>query len=258
MPQNVVCLKIGGSVITDKSIPYKVNKAVIRSIAKSLKDSETPILIGHGSGSFAHTSAKIYGGKHGYEDRWGIAKVFRDAQAINSIVMDIFIEEGLPVISFSPRSFMIARDGLFDASFFQPIDQALQQGLIPVVYGDVILDEKQKTTIFSGETTLNLLCRHLQRTNIPVSKIIQLCNVDGVINDRNEVIPEITKDIWHEVKEYIHTMNVTDVTGGMEHKIEDALAMTKYGIETWLMNGNRPHNIVKAIHGKPKEGTVIR
>ena len=104
-------MKIGGSVITDKAVAYKVNNEVIRTIAQSLSQINTPILISHGVGSFAHTSAKKYGGKNGYTNRWGIAKVARDAQEINRIVMDIFLEEGLPAISFSPRSFLLTEKG---------------------------------------------------------------------------------------------------------------------------------------------------
>jgi isopentenyl phosphate kinase len=258
MAKELFCIKIGGSVITDKSIAYKANENIIRSIAKSLKKIKTPLLIGHGSGSFGHTSAKLYGGRHGYTDPKGIAKVARDAQEINRIVMDIFIEEGLPAISFSPRSFLLTENGAVDASFFKPLDQALSQGLIPVIYGDVIWDSKQRTTILSGETILNLLCRHLQRNDYAVSKIIQLCNVDGVLDAEKKVISEITEKNWQDVKKHINKITVADVTGGMEHKVEDALAMANHGVETWLLNGNASKNLVNVIQGKLIEGTVIR
>src|SRR5260221_14747102 len=107
MDQHLSCFKLGGSVITNKAVPYAAKKDVIRKIARSLQKIKSPMLISHGGGSFAHPSAKKYGGKDGYKSRWGVAKVARDAQEINRIVMDIFIEEKLPVISFSPRSFLL-------------------------------------------------------------------------------------------------------------------------------------------------------
>jgi isopentenyl phosphate kinase len=254
---SVLCIKIGGSVITDKAVAYKANREAIRSIAKTLKSIKMPLLIGHGSGSFGHTSAAKYGGKNGYTDAWGIAKVARDAQEINRIVMDIFIEEKLPAISFSPRSFLLTKSGALDESFCKPIVQALEQGLIPVIYGDVIWDRVQKTTIFSGETTLNLLCRHLQRNDYSVSKVIQLCNVDGVMDDERHVIPEITKNNWEEMQAHIKNATVVDVTGGMRHKVEDALALSVYGIETFLMNGNSKE-LLSIVRGKGGVGTTVR
>lgn len=257
MTQKIYCLKIGGSVITDKAVPYKANEETIRAIAESLAPVKAPLIISHGVGSFAHTSAKQYGGKDGYRSRWGIAKVARDAQEINRIVMDIFLEVGLPVISFSPRNFLLTKKGALEKSFFAPLHEALKQHLIPVIHGDVIWDTDQKTTIYSGETSLHLLAQYLRRHEFEVSKIIQLCNVDGVLDEKNNVIPEITQKNWGQMKVYLQEMSVADVTGGMGHKVEEALQMTKYGIETWLMNGNT-NDFLRFFEGKKVKGTVIR
>jgi isopentenyl phosphate kinase len=171
--------------------------------------------------------------------------------------MDIFLEAGLPAISFSPRSFLLTEKGMLEKSLFDPIREALKQRLIPVVYGDVIWDTVQKTTIFSGETTLHLLTRYLKRNDFPVSKIIQLTNVDGVLDGKNKVIPEITIKNWQRMRGNINAMQVADVTGGMGHKVEEALQMTKYGIETVLMNGATDDFSV-FLAGKMVRGTVIR
>lgn len=234
------CIKIGGSVITDKRIPYMAKHDTINGIAVSLKKINAPMLIAHGSGSFGHTSAQKYGGKNGYTSTKGIAKVARDAEEINRIVMDIFIKQGLPAIAFSPRSFLLAKEGKLQKAFFAPLEQAIAQGLIPVIYGDVIWDTKQKSTIFSGETTLNLICQHLQKKGKKIAKILQLCDVDGVFDDNHNIIPKITKDNWLEVKNYILQSTVTDVTGGMMHKIEESLMMADRGIPTQIINGYKP------------------
>ena len=258
MAQKLFGLKIGGSVITDKTKPYTAKVDSIRSIAKVLKNIDKPMIIAHGSGSFGHTSAQKYGGKNGYVSKWGIAKVARDAQEINRIVVDIFVEEGLPVISFSPRSFFIAEKGKVKDFFLAPIEEALKQGLIPVIYGDGIWDIAQKTTIFSGETSLNFICRQLQTRNFETKKIIQLCNVDGVLDKEKNVIPEITKQNWGDIKNNITSLEVADVTGGMMHKVEDALELAKHNIETTIINGNAVVSVKDALEGKNVKGTVIR
>lgn len=257
MKEQIYCLKIGGSVITDKSVPYKAKKDTLRKIAQALVLIKSPMIISHGVGSFAHTSAAKYGGKNGYTSRLGIAKVARDAQEINRIVMDIFLEVGLPAISFSPRSFLLTEKGSVEKSLFDPLLEALKQGLIPVIHGDVIWDTVQKTTIYSGETSLHLFTQYLRRHEYEVSKIIQLCNVDGVLDEKNNVIPEITKQSWDKMKVYLQEMKVADVTGGMGHKIEEALQMTKYGIETVLLNGTNG-DFSNFLSGKKVRGTVIR
>lgn len=256
-PHTLLCIKLGGSVITDKQNPYTAKRQTIKTIATSLKTIQTPLFIAHGVGSFAHTSAQKYGGKNGYTNKWGIAKVARDAEEINRIVMEIFIEAGLPAISFSPRSFLSSKNGKLHKSFFDPILQALNQGLIPVVYGDVIWDSSQKTTIFSGETTLNLISTHLQKNGYTIPQIIQLTNCDGVLDANNNVIAEITNKNWPKMKKYLKDQKVTDVTGGMKHKVEEALSMTKKGIRTVIINGNRRQRILHAVLRKKTIGTII-
>lgn len=253
----LLCFKIGGSVLTDKNIPYTAKPATIRNIATGLKKIKLPLFIAHGSGSFGHTSAQKYGGKNGYESTLGIAKVARDAEEINRIVMDIFIQEGLPAISFSPRSFFLAEKGELQKSFLDPLLQALNQGLIPVVYGDVIWDSSQKSTIFSGETTLNIVCRFLKKEGKNIAKVIQLCDVDGVLDSNKKVIPEITNENWDKIKGYIKKSEVADVTGGMLHKVEDALSLAQDGIETWIINGNTLPRI-SSFKEKLTKGTIVR
>lgn len=244
-------------MITDKTVPYKAQTDAIRMIAKSLKQVKAPYIIAHGSGSFGHTSAKKYGGRNGYTDKWGIAKVSLDAQEINRIVMDILVEEGIPAISFSPRSFLLSKEGVIDQTYFNPILEAIHQGLIPVVYGDVIWDTKQKTTILSGETILNALCRFLQTKSYTISRVIQLCNVDGVLDANKQIIPVITEQNWNEMQKHIESIKVADVTGGMKHKVEDALSLSHVGIETVLLNG-ASSELYSAINGQSVKGTVIR
>lgn len=257
MTKDIICIKLGGSVITDKSTPYTARTDTIRQIAKTLRKIKKPLLITHGVGSFAHTSAKKYGGKNGYTDKWGIAKVASDVMEINTIVMNIFIEEGLPAISFSPRSMQIAKKGKLYKSFFDPIYEALSQDLIPVVYGDGIWDIAQKTTIFSGETTLSYICKYLQKKDFTISKVIQLSDVDGVLDHKKKVIPQITQKNWQEVKGFINSGNVVDVTGGMTHKVEESLALTKYGISTLIINGNKTNGLKNALLNKLVQGTQV-
>jgi isopentenyl phosphate kinase len=65
MTKDIICIKLGGSVITDKSTPYTARRETIRAIARTLQKIKKPLLITHGVGSFAHTSAKKYGGNNG-------------------------------------------------------------------------------------------------------------------------------------------------------------------------------------------------
>jgi isopentenyl phosphate kinase len=257
--KNILLIKLGGSVITDKNTPYKAKIEVIKRLAKEIKSSVAiPMVIAHGSGSFGHTSAQKYGGKKGYRSKWGIAKVARDAMEINRIVMDILIEEGLPAVSLRPMSMMLANCGKLKKNIFEIIEEVLNQGLMPVIYGDVIWDKQWKSTIYSGETTLNEIGAYLSKKGYGINKVIQVGETDGVYDSKNKTIPLIDKGNWGKIKKYLFDNKRADVTGGIKHKIENALNITKIDITTLLINGNKVNELSKAILGKTVKGTFIK
>ncbi len=256
MSTPIQLIKLGGSIVTNKHIPYSARVQTIRSIAQVLKKLTIPLIISHGSGSFAHTSASIYGGKHGYKTSLGLAKVARDAMEINRIIMDIFIEEQLPALSFRPLSCMVSKNGLLSQSFFEPILQAMIQNFIPVVYGDVIFDKSWKTTIFSGETILSYLIPYLIKKEYSIPSVIQISNINGIHDTTGTIIPTITNENWNMIKKHIFPSNVPDVTGGMKHKIDNALEIANLGIKTIIINGFKTQQLVDAIKGKAV-GTTI-
>jgi isopentenyl phosphate kinase len=255
---NLTLIKLGGSIITNKKIAYSARKNVIRRLAKELKNNQSGLILAHGSGSFGHTSAVKFGGKKGYKSKIGIATVALDAIEINRIVMKILVEEGLPVVAFSPMSMFLASAGEATDNFFAPMIAAIDQGLIPVVYGDVIWDKKWNSTIFSGETTLNIIAKCVINKGYKISKIIEVGETDGVYDNSKKTIPLITKNTWPDIKKFIFKLKTKDVTGGMLHKVEQSLAMTDLKIETWLINGKRNNELSLAILGKKVEGTLIK
>ncbi|MBI4154352.1 hypothetical protein HY501_03370, partial [Candidatus Woesearchaeota archaeon] len=81
---------LGGSVITDKSKPYTARRDIIRNLAKEIKEAldekKFPLIVGHGSGSFGHTSAAKYSTHNGAINKksWeGFSKVQNDAARLN-------------------------------------------------------------------------------------------------------------------------------------------------------------------------------
>lgn len=254
--KELILVKLGGSIITDKNKPYVFKPEIVKRLAREIKRSKVPVLIAHGGGSFPHTSAKKYGGVKGYKSLWGIAKVARDAMEINRLVMDILIDEKIPAVSFRPMSMIVADSEKPIATFFEPILETLKQGLTPVIYGDVILDKAHKSTIFSGEKALSLLAIFLLNKGLKISKIIEVGVTDGVYDEDGKTINEINNKNFKKIKRSLFR-NKIDVTGGMEHKIEEALRISSLGISTVIINGTVRNYLLNALQGKGVLHTVI-
>lgn len=256
--KEIVIIKLGGSVITNKKIPYTANVEVIKRLTKEIKKAQVAIIIVHGQGSYAHTSAKKYGGKRGYSSLYGIAQVFNDAMEMNRVIMKNLISERIPAVSFRPNSLFVASFGKMQEQNLEGITLALKQGLIPVIYGDVILDRKWKTTIFSGETSTAYIAQYLLSRKIKISKIIQVGTTDGVYDKSGVTIPVITEKNFPTYKRTIFESESTDVTGGMKHKVENALMIAKIGIPTYIINGLVKNNLFAELRNKQTKHTLIQ
>jgi len=256
--KSISIIKLGGSIITDKSKPYTPNLPNIKRLAKEIKRANVPIIIVHGAGSFAHTSAKKYGGKKGYTSLWGVAKVSRDAQTLDQIVIDELINAKIPAVSFRPNSLFLSENGQLKAENLETVFTAINQGIVPVLYGDVIMDGKWKTTIFSGETSTKYLVKYLQSKRMQVSKIIQVGVTDGVYGADNNVIMEINISNYKIIKAYLFEVRTVDVTGGMQHKVENALGIARSGVSTYIINGSKKDRLFNTLRGKNKIFTVVK
>jgi len=259
----LILIKLGGSLITDKSKPYTPQLDIISRLAKEIKRAYLEgfkMIISHGSGSFGHTSAGKYGTADGIKrkkDIFGLCLVQQDAIAINRIVNKIFLENHLPCLSFIPSSFSFAKNKKLKAIFVEPIIEALKLEIIPLVFGDIIMDEIRGCCIFSGEVTLDNLLFVFQKQGFKIEKVIQAGTTNGVYDLKGKIISKITPRNFGKIKKALGDTRGTDVTGGMLHKVEESLKMAKRGTETWIINGCLKDNLYKAVISKPLSGTLI-
>jgi isopentenyl phosphate kinase len=257
-------IKLGGSLITDKTRPHTPHLDVLGRLAGEVANARRrldglKLLIGHGSGSFGHVPARRYNTRQGVRTpaEWGgFVEVWRDAVALDRLVIDAFFAAGLPVMAFPPSASLVARDGQVEAWDLNPIEQALQAGLIPVVYGDVIFDRGLGGTIFSTEDLFAHLARWLRPGRILLAGLEA-----GVWADYprcTELVTEITPENLAQVAPALGGSSATDVTGGMLSKVEQSLALVQLipGLEVRIFSGETPRMVERALAGEPV-GTLI-
>jgi isopentenyl phosphate kinase len=251
-------VKLGGSLITDKSTPRIARRDLIARLAAEIKEiraevREFQLVLGHGSGSFGHVPAKKYGTRRGVDapEGWqGFAEVWYEAALLNRIVMDALHEIGLPAVAFPPSAGVFARDGQVANWEIRGLQAALEAGLIPVVFGDVVFDQIRGGTVFSTEDVFVHLARQLRPARILLAGID-----DGVYADFpacTQLIPEITPDNWEKAASALGGSAATDVTGGMRSKVRAMLdlALEIPGLEISIFSGNQPANLAAVLQGQ--------
>lgn len=243
MKKQLILIKLGGSLITDKNSAFYAKKKVISRLAHEIKDSlsdKFDLIIGHGSGSFGHVVASKYQTQDGIVNKnsiKGLSLVADAAIQINRIVIKSFLDAELSVISFAPVSFITASNQKLNKILVNQIIMCLKIGVIPVIYGDVILDDKQGFCIFSGEKTLDILAKSLKNDYQSV-KIILCGDTNGVYDSDGKTISKIDTSVFKKLASNIKGSGGIDVTGGMIHKVETSLKLaTHFGIETRIING---------------------
>ncbi len=255
----MIFLKLGGSLITEKSQTETARLEVIDRLAIEIQDvrrenPELSILLGHGSGSFGHHAAAKFGthlGASTVEDWKGVAAVWKAANKLHRFVMDSLLAAGLPVISFPPSASALAQDGELISLAIQPIQQALSKGLIPVIHGDVVFDETRGATIASTEAIFSYLTE-----TIKPSRILLTGRTPGVYDRSGEILQSITQTEFTEL--IFADDEPLDVTGGMKTKVKYALAFSKKfpDAEVRIFSGEVPGHLREVLLGSSK-GTLI-
>lgn len=257
-----ILIKLGGSLITDKRKVRSFRAGVARALAEQLSrlhegNEKRRLIIGHGSGSFGHVEAQKHGTAQGVstpQDRLGFARVGAIATELSLLLQNEFIAAGLPVMRFQPSSTTIANCGQIVSYDTRALSLALDKGLIPLLHGDVALDEAINGTIVSTESLFAYVAAPLK-----VSRIILLGEVDGVLDRRGAVIPLITPQSLGGALSALRGARGVDVTGGMRQKVKTmtALARAQPTLHVVIANGRREDILVDLLERQLQIGTRI-
>jgi isopentenyl phosphate kinase len=261
---DVVLVKLGGSLITDKRRESHARLDVIErlaaEVAAALPRMPERLILGHGSGSFGHVAAARHGLGRGPLDDDGLAGAFdtrEQAARLHCIVLGALFRAGLLALSWAPSLKLTATAGRLSGGFYEPLLKALEQGRVPVTYGDVVLDGKWKMAICSTETVFRYLVERLHEHGATVRRILWLGETEGVYDRDGKTVPRIDEAGYREVLDSVGDAAGTDVTGGMRLRLETARALARIGIESWILDGRVPGRLTAALSGEDVPGTLV-
>ncbi|MEI7849227.1 MAG: isopentenyl phosphate kinase [Chloroflexota bacterium] len=269
----LIFLKLGGSLITDKTQPYTPRLDVLDDLARQIRavlqtNPGISLVLGHGSGSFGHTAARKYNTRDGLQAGqarqpeqsnayWhGFSEVWLQASALNRHVMEALHRAGVASLALAPVAAVTAHDGKVSNWDLRPLRAALAAGILPVVYGDVIFDSVRAGTILSTEDLFENLAEQLHPQRI------LLAGLEGAVwadfPERKQRVEKITPASFDEVKARVGQSHAADVTGGMESKVRQMLTLVQSqpGLTVQIFSGEAAGNIQKALAGQ-NMGTIL-
>jgi isopentenyl phosphate kinase len=254
-------LKLGGSLITDKTRPRTPRPEVLARLMDEIAAARQArpsllLVLGHGSGSFGHVEGSQYGtraGVHTSEQWRGYAEVQAVAGELNRLVVDAARRAGLPVLNLPPSASAVCRDGAIQTMAVEPVEAGLAHGLLPLVFGDVALDEVRGGTIVSTEDVFRYLAGVMRPERILLAGI-----EPGVLTHfpGGEIIPAIAPGV---ALGGVGGSHAADVTGGMASKVQEMLALVGAvrGVTVRIFCGTTEGLVRAALLGEAQPGTAI-
>ena len=256
-------LKLGGSVITDKNKYITPRKKAIRSLVREIisarEEKDFRLILVNGAGSFGHMPVKKYGLENGIRDektKIGMAMVHKFVEDLNRIIWEEFLKNNVSAVPVHPMSFIVHDDGNIVLFETKQIEKMLDMNIIPLLYGDVVVDLKRGCSIISGDDIVPYLAKKLN-----ADKILMGTDTDGIF-DKNpklfrdaKLIRDINNKNYEDVLSMVSSSASVDVTGGMRDKLKKMIDIAG-GIESLVYNANRSGLTKRVLLGE-KLGTSI-
>jgi isopentenyl phosphate kinase len=239
----LIFLKLGGSLLTDKTRVQALREGVLTRLATEIagalacrrnvlfRGSDLRLLIGHGSGSFGHVAASIYGTRAGVAspEQWrGYAETACAAAQLSRLVVEALQNAGVPALPIQPSASARCHDGELQVLDDRPLHAALDHDLVPVVYGDVALDDVRGGTIISTEQIFRWLAPRLApRRILLVGEVPGVLSADPAAGSPAHLIEEITPASLPALTQMLGGSRGVDVTGGMAAKVAEMIALVQ-------------------------------
>ena len=261
MSDEIVLIKFGGSLITDKSNICEANYKNIKKLCRvvsEIRNLGKKIILVHGAGSFGHIKAKKWKLSEGidleneYNQLKGVEVVRSDMIRLNEIIVSELKKISIESNTYIPHEH---GEGIgIDFEFSSEFDKLVFSNSIPITYGDVVdTEDDKKFGILSGDDICEILCKKYNISHV----IFAIAGADGLIDNPNlpnggNLIEEFS------LGDEIITKKVSnDVTGGMDLKITRALNCLKNSTRVSIINGEKPDMIVNAVKGNKYLGTEL-
>lgn len=252
----MIIIKLGGSVVTDKSKPMTARYDVIKRLASEIASVPGPKVIIHGGGSFGHIKAKEYELHKGFKNesqREGVCQVQSDMRALNRLIEDALRQAGMPVASIPAGAIATFDNGKMADFPSNVFGHYLDIGITPISFGDVVVDRSRGISICSGDDIILRLARDLKAERCIFATAVEGIYAQYPPKEGEGPLPEI-----HKTDKVMFTVKDADVTGSMQRKLELMFQIANMGCPVEIVNGLVPRRLADALLGKPVIGTKVK
>jgi isopentenyl phosphate kinase len=253
-------IKLGGSLLTRKREEGRLRPKLLRRLSEEVAAAPVPLVLLHGAGSFGHQGALRAGlaAPPSVEipearRRRGAVLVSAQVRELHLRVLRALTDAGVPAFSVPAGASALNRAGHLESLDPAPFLRALERGLVPVSFGDVVPDAEWGFSILSADTiALSLAAALLPR------RVLFVSDVDGVLeypegkSGRPRVLTRVDRS---SLANLLARPGAPDVTGGIRGKLEVVLRLAESGVDAGIISGLRHGTLARALAGEEVHGS---
>lgn len=269
MLEDILILKLGGSLLTDKSTPYTLREELIENIASEIRECIDlglikGLVLVHGVGSFGHPPVLKYNLHKGFRNKDQLISLSKTQQIVNELrntVVAKLIEEEIPVSLMYASSMVVGNKMAIVDDIFKSLKGFLSIGMVPLIGGDMMYDKSMGFSVCGGDQIAVVLSRVLN-----AKQLLFATDVPGVFDkdpksgEKAQLLKEVN---IKEIEQILNEMNKsaeTDASGKMQGKL---LSLTpikdriKMGLEVAIFSMAEKGTLTKYLRGEEIKTTKI-
>jgi isopentenyl phosphate kinase len=172
-------------------------------------------------------------------------------RSLNTAFIDELQSQSAAALPIHPLNSVTLDAGRITHFDTNALELMLNNNIIPVLHGDVVMDRLDGFSILSGDQIIAFLARKMLPKKIGVGT-----DVDGIMY-RDKKLNHLSPGELEKYRDGILGSKSTDVTGGMLHKVVELLEIAKSGIQSEIFNATYDGNIIKFLTSHQDVGTTI-
>ncbi len=248
MVQELTVLKLGGSLLTDKTKPYTYREEVLRSVAREIGEClqegliQSLVLL-HGVGSYGHPPVlehKLHKGFLGPEQLLPLSKTQESVATLRHIIVKALQDAGIPVCLMYPSSMVTSEKMQMSNYFLEPLKGFVSFGMVPLLGGDILIDSVMGWSIGSGDQLAVIIAKELGAKRLLfASDVPGIYETDPKIDSETTHIETINLNDLEVALKRMGVSSIDDASGAMKGKIKSiaaAKSLIEQGLEVGLFS----------------------
>lgn len=245
-------VKLGGSILTDKSVESSFRRPAARRLLSEIAKANVPTVLFHGAGSFGHPQAARHRLGKARAKPDGVSEVLAAVGSLSAQMVSLAHDAGLRPLAFPLHAMASTEgDGLADLPV-EAVGRAVEEGYTPVLHGTLVRDATLGWRVVSADELIARLAPDVQPR-----LTVFATDVDGVLDrDPDDPAAKVMPRVTPAIEIAVPLGKGDDVTGRMHGKLRHAFAAAAHG-PTLILNGLVRNRLLDALKGKPVPCTRV-